>query len=388
LAGRQGLPHRLAAPGLGPNDVVVSGSNDNKLHGMNAADGTRAFAPFATGGAIQSRSPVIPASLRTPSSTVDIAYVTSQDGFVYAVDTNTGAQVWKSASLGTALQGGAAVWLQSVKALTIGGASVDAVIVGTRNSSTTNNKVYALRGDTGATLWTFNSGLTSSVDIISSTPYVDYDNNTVWVTSRSAGGTGQPSVWKLNAANGALITSLSLGDIDSSPVASFDGTFRYVGTNAGTLKAIRTSDNAVFTHTPASGSGAIKGFPLSFSFATPSVATPDTIVFSRDTTVHAVSFNGSTFSVLWTTTLTGTPTVSAPLDDGLGKIYVGASDGKVHQLRLSDGVDEAQRTIVPGTPTVGDPSFDVVLNRVYVGATDGHIYAFAEIGRASCRERV
>ena len=370
----------LAPPGLAPNDVVVMGSNDNKLHGMNASDGTRAFNPFATGGAIQARPPVIPTASST--SGVDIAYVTSQDGFAYAVNANTGAQVWKSAALGTQLQGGAAVWLQSAKALdVVVGADPDVVLVGTRNGAS-DNKVYALNGNTGATIWTFNPG---TLDIIVSTPYVDYENNVIWVTSRSNGGT-QASLWKLNATDGTLATSFSLGDIDSSPVASLDGTFplfvgtfRYVGTNAGELKAIRVTDGVVFTHTPASGSGAVKGFPLSFSFSTPSAGTPDTIVFSRDTTVHKITFNGSSFSVAWTTTLTGTPTVSTPIDDGGSNLYVGASDGKVHQLRLSDGVDEAQRTIVPSSPipTVGDPSFDGTLNRVYVGATDGHIYSFA-----------
>lgn len=366
----------LAPPGLDPNDVVVAGSNDNKLHGMSATNGTRAFAPFATGGAIQSRPPVIPAAYSTTG--VNVAYVSSQDGFLYAVNTSTGAQVWKSGSLGTTLQGGAAVWLQAFKALTIGGATRDAVFVGTRNTgSTTNNKVYALNGDTGAILWTFNSGLTNSVDIISSTPYVDYTNNAVWVTSRAAGGTGQPSLWKLDAATGAVISSLNLGDIDASPTPSWDGSFIYVGTNAGELKAIRLGDNAPFTHTPASGTGGIKGLPWPLGFVTPSVATPDTIVFSRDTTVHSVNFNGSTFSANWTQTLTGTPTVSAPVDDGANHLYIGASDGKVHQLDVATGTDQKQVTIVPGTPTVGDPAFDVTLNRIYVGATDGHIYSFS-----------
>lgn len=369
------------------------GSNDSKLHAMNASDGTRAIAPFATGGAIQARAPVIPADRSTTA--LDIAYVTSQDGRMYAVNTNTGAQVWQSAVLGTQIQGGAAVWLQSVKCLDViapsgcGSEDRDVVFVGTRDSGS-GNKVYGLNGDTGATLWTFNSGGTEFVGMISSTPYVDYTNSVVWVSSRLDGATPS-SVWKLNAVNGAKVFSWNLGDIDGSISQSldgshpyFDGTFRYVGTNAGELKAIKVSDNNPVTHTPASGSGPIKGYPLSFSFHNPSPSIPDTIVFSRDDTIHAVRFEGATatpFSVLWTTTLAGapTPTVSAPIDNGDDfnyKIYVGASDGKLHQLRLSDGVDEAQRTIVPGTPTVGDPSFDYLLSRVYVGATDGHIYAF------------
>lgn len=376
----------LAPPGLTPNGVVVTGSNDSRVHGMSASNGTRSFTPFATGNAVQSRPPVIPASLLI-SLGVTPAFVTSQDGFAYAIDTANGTQVWKSASLGTALQGGAAVWLQTIKALTFsGGVTDDVAFVTTRNTGdTTTNKVYALNVATGATVWTFNPG---NIDGIAGTPTIDYFSNTIWVPSLSNGGT-QASLWKLNAANGTLATSISLGDITSSPVASLDGnvnqapSFIYVGTDAGTLKAIKVSDNTVSTHTPASGTGAIQGFPLSFNFATPSVSVPDTIVFTRTATVHAVSFDGTSFSGpptagTWTTTPTGAPaTISAPQDNFAGtKVYVGASDGKVHQLRLSDGVDEAQVSIVPGTPTAGDPSFDIDLGRLYVGATDAHIYSF------------
>src|SRR5207247_8108678 len=91
--------------------------------------------------------------------------------------------------------------------------------------------------------------------------------------SRAAGQTPsvQPSVWKLNASNGTLASGTAtwtLGDIDSSPVPNANGAFIYVGTNAGDLKAIRVSDGAVFTHTPASGTLAIKGMPWPISYNT------------------------------------------------------------------------------------------------------------------------
>src|SRR5256886_13906108 len=198
------------------------------------------------------------------------------------MDTSKGGPpVWQSPflppSVGTGkLQGGVNVWLQAVKSLSICGVSTsDVVFVGTKDTSTTAlNKVYALNGSggpvtipggqsggcaaaatwpAGAILWTYTGSGTSPcstcMDIISSTPYVDFTNNTVWVTSRSNAGT-QPSVWKLNAANGALITSWNNGllietdaspsaGIDSSPVPNANGAFVYVGTNLGNLKAIK-----------------------------------------------------------------------------------------------------------------------------------------------------
>src|SRR5439155_126119 len=83
--------------------------------------------------------------------------------------------------------------------------------------------------------------------ISSSTPYVDSADNVAWVTSRSAGGTGRPSLWKINATTGALYAGgvdnqdrWSLADIDASPIPSSDGQFIYVGTKTTppTLNAI------------------------------------------------------------------------------------------------------------------------------------------------------
>src|SRR5712691_8171551 len=138
------------------------------------------------------------------------------------------------------------------------------------------------------------------MDIISSTPFVDFTNNTVWVTSRSNAAAQQASVWKFNAANGALITSfnnttLSESDtsasagIDSSPVPNADGAFVYVGTNAGNLKAIKVSDGTVSSHTPASGAGPIKGMPWPISYNTIGQTTSVVYVNSASTASNGVS---------------------------------------------------------------------------------------------------
>src|SRR5205814_143122 len=91
-----------------------SGTNDNRVHSMSDANGTMSagFTPFTTGGPIQARPTILPAGYSATG--VNIGYVSSQDGFVYAVNTGTGAQVWQSPSLAAnnMLQGGAAVWLQ------------------------------------------------------------------------------------------------------------------------------------------------------------------------------------------------------------------------------------------------------------------------------------
>jgi len=62
-------------------------------------------------------------------------------------------------------------------------------------------------------------------------------------------------------------------------------------------------------------------------------------------------------------------------------VFVGCSDGKLHELLLSTGVDEASQRIVDpsGSVVVGDPSLDTLdsPNEVIVGASDGRVYAFS-----------
>src|SRR5207302_7787790 len=115
----------------------------------------------------------------------NVAYFGSQDGYVYAVNTVTGAQLWKSALLPTTggmIQGGVGIGLKSVG---LTGVTNDLIFAGTSNVSSdaaykSDNKVYALdgNGNSGTTtiVWTFNP---LDMDIISSTPYMDYVNNAV-----------------------------------------------------------------------------------------------------------------------------------------------------------------------------------------------------------------
>src|SRR5436309_3015304 len=392
----------MAPPALDPrHNIVVAGSNDNKLHVLADTDGLQKFAQFAgAAGPIASRPTVIPASYSTTG--LNIAYFGSQDGYVYAVDTATGTQVagWNKVLLPTTggmVQGGVAIGLKAggLTALTH-----DLVFVGTSNVSSdanykSDNKVYALDGNNGNVVWTF-APSSPGMDIISSTPYVDYANSAVWVTSRS-NTNSQPSVWKLRLSDGLLLASWSkvqggaspLGDIDSAPNGSADGSVVYVGTNGGTINAIKTGASytgldpagSIVTYTPVStapcnctGAGTVK-MPWWLSFSM-----PDTIIFSRNATVHSVSFNGTTtFTPNWTVIPTGAPTsVSGPVDDGVNHyIYVGGSDGKVHQLDLtSNGSDTKQLPVSASTPTLGEPTFNMDLNLLYVGGTDGRTYTF------------
>ena len=89
--------------------------------------------------------------------------------------------------------------------------TTDLIFVATRNASSTNNKVFALRVSDGSVAWTFNgSGTDYQVDYIVGQPYVDYARNRVYVASRAGAGS-QSSLWVLNTLNGALVASVPAG---------------------------------------------------------------------------------------------------------------------------------------------------------------------------------
>ena len=365
----------LAPPGLIPGTFVAAGSNSGLLVGLDASTGSPRIFPFSTGGAIGGRPPIIAAA--NSSLARDMLYVGSQDQGMYGLDATTGEVLW--AEKLRINQGGAAVQLKSLSGASFTPAN-DVVISGTRQvGETVKNRVKAFDGNNGVRVWEAKGGdigppAIPNMDIISSTPFVDLTNNVVWVTSRSAGGTAQPSLWKFGTNGGATLPApdlqgtLNLGDIDSSPSLTPASDFLFLGNNAGTLFAINPATITTITSF-AAGDGAIKGFPVVLGFVS-----PFTIIFSTDKNLHAVSFDGTTFTSLWSTAISAP---STPLSfTGLGKVYVGSSDGKIHQLNLSTGVDEAQRIVDPTPATVGDPSLDVTLSRIYVGATNGRIFAF------------
>lgn len=379
----------LSPPALDPANVVVTGSNDSKLHSMSAANGGRNYQPTGligvTGGVVQSRPVLIPAAYTTSPCACDVTYAASGDGRVYAFNSATGVQLWQSAVLGSALAGSPSVQLK-ILSLPSFPHAFDLVIVGTRNiADTTTNKIYGLNGDTGAVVWTFAPG---NLDIISSTPAVDYAANSVWVTSRAGAAGTQPSLWKLdtsttNAAGGLLnsvvLSSLAAGnrDIDASPEFDLHGLYLFAVTTGGDLVAVdHVTPLNVFT-TNVGGSG--MGFPI---LQLGAGADEDDVYFSTSTGVHKRIFNRLTqaFSSGWDTsvaTLGGTP--SAPIYTYFPPttfIYVGVSDGRLKKLGMATGAVDGTSRVVNLGAIIGDPSFDIILQRFYLGDSSGRVYSF------------
>jgi outer membrane protein assembly factor BamB len=371
------------------------------LIAVDATTGQRLYPPVALGGIITGRAPILDAT--DASIAKQVAYVASRDNYVYAVDTLTGQILWlvePNNSTTNLFQGGAAV---QMKKFSGGGFTLanDLVVVGTRNgASITTNRIIGMDGNTGSVVWTYTgtAGATTALDIISSTPMVDYLHNAVWVTSRANNGAGQPNLWKLNSVDGTVIFQMNAGssDIDSSASLTQNGDVLFVGTNgsvpAGTNGRLYAINPLASTSPPVSpavqgstvafyddgNDGPVRGFPFIVNTAPPYV-----VVYTTNTMVHAVLFTPATntFAKLWTTTIFTAPTtntISAPVVSTVfGFVYVGGSDGYLYELNLATGV-VANRAIVNifYPAVVGDPALDEVNQRVYVSTTtnDQRVY--------------
>jgi outer membrane protein assembly factor BamB len=382
----------LAAPALDPGVAVVTGGNDNIIHSMSATTGGRNYQPGGaigtTGGTIQTRPSLIAAadtSQPTCKNVCDVVYAAAGDGKVYAFRADTGALLWQSAVLttgaGSGLQGAPAVQVKSFAGVgyTL---AFDLVIVGTRNvGSATNNKIYGLNGNTGATVWTANTG---NLDIVNSTPMLDYTNNMVWVTSRSNSG-AQGSLWKISTNTGTVSASFSLGDSDQAASLDTDGRAIYVLTNGGLLYAVRTDlANCSTSFTLPAGT-----VPVGFPMPVLTTSFNDDVYFSATTagvgSVQKVHFGyilatcGGTFTSSsggWVNPAITSPSAliyaPPPMTPAL---YVGSSDGKLYKINLTNGTILGNVTVNLGA-TIGDPSFDTVSQKFYAGDSTGRVYSF------------
>ena len=381
----------LAAPALDPGNIVLTGGNDNTIHAMSVTNGQRNYQPGGTsgltGGAIQGRPPLIAAgdtSNPTCKNVCAVTYVAAGDGTVYAFRADTGALLWQTAVLtigaGSGFLAAPAVQVKSFSGVGYLNA-FDLVIVATRNvgaGSTTNNRVFGLNGNTGATVWTFNPG---NMDIANATPYIDYVNNMAWVASRSIGGIGQPSLWQINTNTGSLSASFNLNDIDQAPTQNFDGRVIYVTPNNGQLYAVRTDISNC-----AQSSAALGVTPLGFPIPIQTAALNDDVFFSTSTGVskiHVVYPLAACAPVTFTVSPGGwvNPAITNPSSlmftppPQAEFMYVASSDGHLYKINPTTGANAANRLINAGA-TIGDPSFDTVIQKFYMGDSTGHIFSF------------
>jgi outer membrane protein assembly factor BamB len=379
---------------FGNNDVGgCFGCFNGKIDEVRISNVARSAAWIATSYNNQS-SPSTFHSLAAEEATGGTIIGGDQSGRVYSIDEVTGTTNWtadltaKASSIQASVSVQLAQYASSAFRTKYG---TDVLFAVSRNSATlncgtatTNNKVFALKVTDGTSAgWTFNDTCANSMDYASGMPFVDYARDRLYVTT---GNTSGPSLWILdtlnasNSASGTLVGSLALGPIDSSPSLSYDNNTVWVGSGNGFLYGIdaetltqKWSFNLQTT---------LKGFVWE------DYSTANRIYFTTaDGYVWCLQDNGSSASPCagwggWPV-YARTPVAGASTILLMDYIFVGSSDGKVHQLDVSTGADGTPfpaASTLDGTQ-VGDVSTETG-GEIFVGTSGGHIFKINLVGGA------
>ena len=360
----------MAPPSVGA-DAAYEVSNDQTLHaigrGLSGGLWPPGYIPMPLNAPSQSRPPVVPTVLVVGATRV--VFVGAQDGYVYAIDADSGSTLWQSSvQLGEVVQGSPVGMFTAFP-----NGSFDFLFSGTR-SALADNAFYTLKVSDGTVVGSAynNGGGANAIGIVSSGGSVDYQNDRVYFTSREKSGGSNETLWAFDITAGGLTYAWSrtIGDIDAAPVL-FNGRL-YVGTNASLVYAIDAASGADIWSVPFDcADGPVKGFIFpDFSSTALYLATSNKVL--------ALSDDGTSASETWS--LLSIPSPSTPLlTPGEPWLYVGSSDGAIYQLDLLSGPPPTitPLTLGDGTAGIGSPSLDVSNSMIYVGSEGGTVYGVA-----------
>jgi len=237
----------------------------------------------------------------------------------------------------------------------------------------------------------------------------------LWVAPQIAAGTGTQITITLSASATSVCSAAQYSGVgwpggwNQTSGTTLNPTVSYttVDTNNWVVAAFAVNNGTAFTaasgtnlrQSPAlSGAPVVAGALVDRSSASAAAVTPgvthaagnwvatavelrsvavDQIHFTRTGGLTTVQFTGTTFTNWVNMNCSCSQIVgSALVDDGAGHFYISGNDGKLYQHSMFGGVSQKNVAVTPTTTvTLGDPSFDSVLNRVYVGTSDGHVYA-------------
>jgi eukaryotic-like serine/threonine-protein kinase len=307
---------------VNPYEKILTSANVSKLVPAWKA---------ATGGAIGSAATVANGIVYINSN-----YGNSHNGYMYALNVNTGVILWK-AYIGSYDFGCAPTVANGV------------VYMGSFDDN-----LYAFNARTGATLWKAptRGRIGSSPTLVNGVIYVGSDDG---------------KLYAFNASNGTNIWSVPIGsDIRSSPAVS--NGLVYVGSDDHKLYAIN-ADNGIIRWTFTTGDQVV---------SSPTVANGVVYVGSNDHTFYA--FNANTGAVLWKA-LTGRGIMSSPAVAN-GIVYIGSEDNKLYALDAVKGTllwTASTRSAIDSSPTIAN-------GVLYIGSNDHKLYTFnaSGCGSVSC----
>ena len=286
----------------------------------------------------------------SPAVANGIVYEGSDDGYVYALNKNDGAIIWKY-NTGVTTTGSSVESSPAVVNGVVYVCSYDA------NIHALNGNVYALNAASGAYIWKYSlfHHFTSSITVSDNIVYVGADDGYIYA---------------LNASNGAYLWKYSAGEytqVNSSPAVA--NGIVYVGSYMS-RSDILGPHGYVTALNSANGVRLWQYVPGGLFYVTSSPAVVNGIVYiGSSDSIYAL--NAATGAYIWkyTTTTGGVFSSSPAVANGI--VYVGSGDANVYALNAATGAYIWKYTT--GGQISSSPA--VVGGVVYVGSYDSNVYA-------------
>jgi outer membrane protein assembly factor BamB len=250
-------------------------------------------------------------------------------------------------------------------------------------AATTNQQMLAFHRRDGRRHWDqrFNNGVTSTLL---------YDQNTVYVATDEYDG----AVFALNTARGKRQWKRTVGAVRFTPL--LDNSVIYVGTDAGTVTALRTeggsqlwrvglrapigetpldagdrivvftTSDSVYGLRKSDGAVAARGGTRASPSAAPAISGTTIIVPMQDSTI--VGYDIKDFRELWRVRATS-PVLTPPAVASNGDAYVASRDGNLYRIR------EGNAQLLANVGHSVSASLTLARDHILLGSYDGTVVA-------------
>jgi len=305
--------------------LVFIGSNDGYVYALELETGSKKW-QYNTEDDIEA----------APLFVDEMIYIGSVGGNFYAINALNGKLIWKFETGGQIH--GSANWVQP------SGSSTKSVMVGSYD-----NLMYSFDALSGKLQWTYETEY-----FINGSPATDGENVIF-------GGCDE-GVHIVSVADGQKKGEVEAGAYIAGS-AAISGNRAYIGHYGDKLICIDLSaQKTLWEYGNEKKGGAF--------FSSPAVNDHVVIIGSRDRFVHCV--NRENGELIWKFR-TRDDVDSSPVICG-NRVVVGSSDGRIYILDLNDGSKKWSYEI--GAAITGSPA--VTAGKIIIGADDGTVYAFGE----------